>query len=517
MISHIQHWVQHRAGWRGILLDFSLGAAASLSLLPAGFVPAALCFVPIYWRLLSVTSRWSAFLRGWIAATGWFTLSLYWISHSLFVGDAAFLFMLPFSALGLPLSLGLFWGAGAFLARMFARSQPGYTVMLAVCLGLAELAKGVILTGFPWNAPAQIFLAAGPFAQSGAFLGQYGLNFAFFGVIAILVLLPTKRQLAISLSLPVIILCGLSLWRAANVPPLEVLTDGRPLVRLVQPNIPQSDKWNRDKRLQHLAELQDLSRLTYPLPQLLIWPETAIAAVMPKDTDLLTASAQKSAAFDGMLLTGMLRFDAEDNLYNTAVLASGDGSILALTDKQHLVPFGEYVPLRQIPFIDAIAGAVDFKAGEESQGFDAGIFGQIEVLICYEVIFPGFISNRPRPSLLVNLTNDAWFGHTAGPYQHLQQARARAIEEGLPLLRVANTGITAAIDPYGRIINSIPLGQADMIDVAVPKALAPTVFAQNRWAGSLLMAVWLFGFGIWLDRQAQNRQINKDSPGRMEL
>ena len=517
MISQARNWVQRHTGWRGLLFDFSLGGVASLSLLPAGILPAALCFILIFWRLLDVTSKKAAFLRAWMAATGWFSISLYWISHSLFVGDAAFLFMLPFSALGLPLFLGIFWGSGAYFARLIAGSEAAYAVMLALCLGVAELARGTLLTGFPWNAPAHIVLAAGPFAQSGAFIGQYGINFAFFGLIAALVILPRKRQLAILLCLPVILLCVLSLWRAVSMPPLEVLTDGRPVVRLVQPNIPQADKWDRQKRPLHLVELQDLSRLTYPLPQLVIWPETAIAGVLPKETDLLRESARNAAAFDGMLLTGMLRFDERDRLYNSAVLASGDGTVLAITDKLHLVPFGEYVPIRQIPFIDAIAGAIDFTAGQQPQIFDVGSLGQLEVLICYEVIFPGFLHSRPRPAIIVNLTNDAWFGHTAGPYQHLHQARARAIEDGLPILRVANTGITAGIDPYGRVIKSLKLGESGMIDVAVPKALAPTVFAQYPWAGTIFMALWLLGFWIWLDQRVQKRQINKVSPTNMEL
>ena len=489
-------------------LDFSLGAIASLSLLPAGILPVALLFIPIFWRITDAAKLSAAFLRAWMAATGWFSLSLYWISHSLFIGDAAFLFMLPFSAFGLPLFLGVFWGVAAALAHKASQDRLVKSLLLAAGVAGAELARGYIFTGFPWNAPAQIFLAAGPLAQSFAFIGHYGVNFLFFTLIAAMAIWPLKRHLAILVGLPVVILCCLSVWRSTTMPLLEEVVKDRPLVRLVQPNIPQSDKWDRQKRPHHLAELQELSRASYPLPQLMIWPETAITGVMPKDTDLLIQSAKTSAAFDGFLITGMLRFDEERRLYNSAVLASGMGDILALTDKLHLVPFGEYVPFRQIPFIDAIAGAVDFSAGKKPVAFDVDGFGRLELLICYEVIFPGFIQARERPSALINLTNDAWFGHTAGPYQHLHQARARAIEEGLPVLRVANTGISAAIDPYGRITGRVALGETGWIDVALPNALPPTVYVQHRWAGTIFLAMWLVCIGFWVDQRAQKRQIH---------
>ena len=493
--------------WRGMLFDFAMGAGASLALLPAGIVPMLLLMIVVFWRISIAADRWSAGLRGWMMATGWFSISLYWISHSLFIGDAAFLFMLPISALGLPLFLGLFWGFASFISYSLSANPSIRLIGLGLWLGLAELARGTVLTGFPWNAPGQAFLALDLTAQAGAFVGQYGLNFALFSGISAMALLPNRKWLAFVIGLPVIGLCILSGWRALNAPSLETLLEDRPVVRLVQPNIPQSDKWDKIARFEHIRTLISLSRVHYPLPQLTIWPETAIAGVLPNDSALVRQAAQAAAAFDGMLLLGTLRFDEKDRLYNSALLASGSGEILAITDKLHLVPFGEYVPMRQIPFIDAIAGVTDFEPGSKSVKFDAGIYGQLDILICYEVIFPGFIADRTRPSALINLTNDAWFGQTAGPHQHLYQARARAIEEGLPLMRVANTGISAGIDPYGRIISQIALGTAGFIDVALPRALAPTFYASYRWFGMSFIIVWLTIIGLWVDRRAQNRQI----------
>ena len=503
MIRQLYLWIGQQRGWRGASVDFALGAIASLALLPSGFLPALLAFVPAFLRIAQAANGWSAFITGWMISTGWFSLSLYWISHSLFIGEAAFLFMLPFSAFGLPLLLGLFWGIASFISFRLSRTVSGRLIWLAFSLGLAELARGTMFTGLPWNAPGQVFLALDMTSQAGAFIGQYGLNFALFSGLVAIALIPQDRRLAGIISLPVICLCLLSGWRAVSMPGLETILEDRPVVRLVQPNISQAEKWDRQVRLLHLDKLASLSREIYPLPQLIIWPETAIAGALPRDLNLLTASARNAAAFDGMLLTGTLRFDEKHNLYNSAILASATGEILAQTDKEHLVPFGEYVPFRWLPFVDAIAGPIDFKSGSSTH-FDTDLYGRLEILICYEVIFPGFIAKRPRPSALINLTNDAWFGHTAGPYQHLAQARARAIEEGLPLMRVANTGITAGIDPYGRIIKILGLGKSGAIDVGLPAPLAPTFYAKYRRAGVVIFCLWLIGIGFWVDRRGQN-------------
>ena len=494
-------------GWRGTLLDFSLGALAALSLNPAGIIPASLCFCFLFWRISTATNLWQAGWRSWMGATGWFTCSLYWISHSLFIGEAAFLFMLPFSVFGLPLFLALFWAAAASLSYRIGRQAEQRLIALAALLAVAELARGTLFTGFPWNAPGQMVLAAGFLAQSYGFVGQYGVNLAVFAGLTGLVFIWRRQIMLAGLSAaPLLILMGLSALHWTNIPSIEAVQDGRPLARLVQPNIDQDEKWKAAARPEHLQILQNLSRAEFPVPQFMIWPETAIAGQLPYETDLAQQMARRTAAFDGVLLTGILQLDEANRLYNVASMLDGRGAFLGIRAKSHLVPFGEYVPARQIPFIDAIAGPIDFSAGQSNQIFYLDGLGPVQVLICHEIIFPGFISDWQRPSVIVNITNDSWFGQTAGPYQHLEQARARAIEEGLPVLRVSNNGISAAIDPYGRILGQIPLGHRGALDVPVAAALAPTFYAENRWLGLIAGLVWLGLLAFFVDLRRQNRQ-----------
>ena len=282
-------------------------------------------------------------------------------------------------------------------------------------------------------------------------------------------------------------------------------------MRLVQPNIAQNDRWKSERLDRHLSQLIALSTDKKPVPKLVIWPESAIEAFYPQDASLLRQLAKVSTAFEGYLLSGMITFSSADQLKNSAYFLDHDATQVEVSHKQHLVPFGEYVPARWIPYIDVIAGPVDFTPGRP-QLFTHPDLGDIAVLICYEAIFPAFL-RRPseagvlkRPDMLVNITNDAWFGLSAGPYQHLAQARMRAIEEGLPLMRVANTGISAGFDGYGRSLGQIGLGQAGMVDIVVPPALPPTLFVRFGAAGLSLLLGYLLILVIFVDPNFQKRQ-----------
>ena len=243
------------------------------------------------------------------------------------------------------------------------------------------------------------------------------------------------------------------------------------------------------------------------MPQLVIWPETSFAGLLDRELEILQTAAWEALPFDGWLITGVPRFDAQKRLFNSAVLMRAEGTIEAIYDKRRLVPFGEFVPLRGIlPFVDAIAGPVDFSAGTGEQLIKMPHFGLIQVLICYETLFPGVAGGPgPRPEMLVNLTNDAWFGDTPGPWQHLEQARMRAVEEGIPMIRVANTGVTAAFGPSGRVLGRIGLGETGFIDVAVPASLPPTAYAGWREWPFMALLLLLALFNIRLDRKQSMR------------
>ena len=487
------------------LLLFLAGGIAALGLPPASWLFCVLALLVILWQAASAKSMGAAGLAMLAGGFGWFAVSLYWISHSLFIGEAAYLFMLPFSALGLPFFLALFWGAAGLAGWWAGASRGQKLILIALATGLAEWARSWLLTGFPWNAPGQVFLATDGLAQMAALIGQNGLNLLLFAFLAGLGLVRENRLQAGVLMLPLLICFGWGQHRIATAPPLDPQLPAQ--VRLIQPAVPQAEKWQRAARPAHLQRLVELGLREKPIPQLVIWPQSAFAGSWPQEKQLLGQLARTTLQEEGMLLTGLLRRAGPNHLLNSVMLLDGRGAEIASADKQRLVPFGEFVPVRFLPFVEALAGPTDFAPGRPPALFAHPQLGRMRVLICYEVLFPGFIRDAPRPDFLVNLTNDAWFGHTAGPYQHLAQSRLRAIEEGLVLLRVANTGISAGFDGFGRLLGQTRLGEATALDLPVPAALAPPPYARARQAGFLVLIFWLLGAALLLDRSGQKRQI----------
>ena len=438
---------------------------------------------------------------GGITGFGWFLASLWWISLSLVTGDTNYWPLLPLPLLGIPLLLALFWVPATMLAHRIGRTPAGRVGWLLLLLALCEWARGHVATGFPWNAPGYLFSAHLTLLQSASAFGLYGLTLlALAAGVAPAFWILGHRRLAIGLVLVVPVLALAGGVRLAVMPPPS--SDVPKLVRLVQPVVPQHEKWDRERRPDHLQRLRDLSRDDVPIPQLVIWPETAFAGLLDREPERLKAAAWDSLPFDGWLIAGVPRFDKHGRLFNSAVLMRAEGQVEALYDKRRLVPFGEFVPFRRfLPFADAIVGPIDFSAGRDNSLFTLPHYGRVQVLICYETLFPGVAAGAgPRPDILVNLTNDAWFGDTPGPWQHLAQARMRAVEEGLPMLRVANTGITAGFGPEGRTLASIGLGKTGYADVNVPSPLPPTIYAKWREGPFLGLLVLLLLINIRLDR-----------------
>jgi apolipoprotein N-acyltransferase len=284
-----------------------------------------------------------------------------------------------------------------------------------------------------------------------------------------------------------------------------------PKARLVQPVVPQNDKWNRQKRPAHLASLIALSQTGSNSPDFVIWPETAFAGLPSQNRKLLADTVRAATHSDGFLLTGIPRFNAVSQPLNSAYLFDHQGGVRGVYDKHHLVPFGEYVPFRSwLPFLDIIAGPADFVAGTQNRPLSVPGVGHVQMLICYEVIFAGRVIDRQnRPDVMVNVTNDAWFGATIGPWQHLYQAQMRAVEEGVPLLRAANTGISAAFDGFGRQLGSIPLGVRGYLDIPIPPVLTTPLFA--RFGNAVFFALCFFiGGSAWLVH-VRRRQVNSSN------
>lgn len=485
------------------LLSFVSGGLTSLALPPAGFMAALCAFALPLSAACTAQSPLRSALFLWCGAWGYFSTSLYWLGSALFAGPEIFVWLLPFVCLGLPAFIALFWAVPGYIAAKVASTPMIRLLLLILGLGISEYLRTILFTGFPWNAPAQIVMASDTISQSAAYIGQHGLNFVIFMVMGAVVCLYQKRGwAALFFIAPACLVFSIAALRSFEAPPIARLADGLPQVRLVQPNVPQDEKWRAEERDGHLRDMILLSATRLPVPQLVILPETAIAGRWPTEAALVRQIARATTAFDGYLLSGIIRSDASDKanrFFNSAVMLNHEGRLSGYYDKEHLVPFGEYVPFRGVPFIDAIAGPSDFSSGQKQPFLRVSPFGAVAVLICYEVVFPDFLDQQKRqerPDLMVNLTNDGWFGLTAGPWQHLAQARMRSIEEGIPIMRAANTGISAGIDGYGRLLGVLPLGHSGSIDIPVPPALSATFYSQYRCLGAALIISWLV-FGVF--------------------
>ncbi|MCR8722819.1 apolipoprotein N-acyltransferase [Frigidibacter sp. ROC022] len=434
----------------------------------------------------------------WWVGLGYFGLALSWIVQPFFVDPARHGWMAPFAIVFMAGGLALFWGLAAVLAWWLGGdSRPRRRWALVLALTGSELLRGYIFTGFPWATIGHVWIGW-PGMQAAAWVGAGGLSLLALSVAA----------LAASARLPGLVaalalaggVTGLGFWRQAQpLPP-----DAGPVVRLVQPDIPQSLKWDAETAANTFDTLLALTAApadsSAPPPDVVIWPETALPYLLDGAGPLLEQA--RGASGDARLLIGAIRVEGSRG-FNSLVEIEPGGVPGAIYDKHHLVPFGEYVPL------DFVLGWVGLSAMTAQEGFgytpgpgarvlDLGKLGRMLPLICYEAIFPQDILSAPeRPDWLLQITNDAWFGTFSGPYQHLAQARLRAVEFGLPLIRVANTGVSAVIDAHGGIRASLPLGRRGHLDAPLPAPLPPTPYARTGdWPLAVLVLLALAGLGL---------------------
>ena len=489
-----------------VLIDFMTGSAASLALPPFFFVPALFFLGLPVWRVIHANTRVEAAGIFGAAGFGWFLASTFWISHALIVSAPTLWFLTPFVALALALLLAIFWAVAAAASWIPHASALVRVLCLLVAFALIEWTRSFVASGFPWSLMGSIFAVHLGSLQMASVMGIYGLTLLAFGcaIVPVLWLLSARWLALIFLMLPVL---GTG-WGIARLDrdSAEPIIKA-PIARLVQPAVPQQDKWNRQKRPAHLADLINLSQAGVNTPDIVIWPETAFAGLPSQNRLLLTDTVQSATPPSGFLLTGIPRFNSDNRPLNSVFLFDHNAGLRGVYDKRHLVPFGEYVPFRSwIPFLDIIAGPTDFVAGTKNQLIAVPRIGQVQTLICYEVIFAGYVvTPQPRPDLIVNVTNDAWFGATIGPWQHLYQSQLRAVEEGIPLLRVANTGISAAFDGFGRQLGSIPLGDRAYLDIAIPSVLTAPGFARFGNAGFFALCLGVFGIAWGLYRREKQK------------
>lgn len=450
----------------------------------------------------------SAFLRGTAFGFGFFLAGLYWVGIAFFADAERFgVYAVP-AVLGLALLLALTVGfAAALVALRRWRSLEAHALAFAMAWTLAEPLRGALGLQFPWNPVASVWAVSDVTLQAVGWVGTYGLSLvtvAAASLTAPLFLAGAARRRVPLTAAAVLVLCvvaagGLRLALGPQVPDTDVR------IRIVQANIAQHHKWDPQKRLEWFQHHLTLSATpAQPPPQIIVWPESAVPYDIDGQAEVRDYLAPAVPAA-GVLLVGGDRylFDREPPVAHNTLFVLGDrAEVLDRYDKVNLVPFGEFLPLRgvlgRLGLRKLTEGSVDFRPGEGRRSLHLPGLPPASPLICYEAAFPAQATDPgDRPAWLVNITNDAWFGRSSGPYQHLAMARMRAVEEGLPLARAANTGISAVTDAYGRIREELPLNRTGIVDAYLPGALAQASFGR-RHVIAITLGLLLFAAGVSL-------------------
>lgn len=492
-------------GWGLRGAAFGAGAVAAAGQAPLEFWWLTLAgLAALVFLVARAPSPRAAASAGLWAGAGHFGLALSWIVEPFLIDAARHAWMAPFALVLMAFGLALFWAGAAALAAL-ARGRAARALAFAALLTGAEALRGVIFTGFPWAQPGHALIDT-PMAQAAALAGPLALTL----LVMLAAALPVAARWPGALAAAALLGAAWG-WGAARLAlPDPPAPEAAPLLRLVQPNAEQAAKWDPDLARRHFDTLLDLTRppLSGPLPDLVIWPETALPYTLDRAPGAVIEIAE--AAGGVPVAAGVQRTDGGWRAWNSLAVIGPGGEVGPVYDKHHLVPFGEYMP-----FGDALADWFGIRAfaAQEGAGYSAGPgpaaldlgpqFGRALPLICYEAVFPAIPrAVVPRPDWMVQVTNDAWFGTLTGPFQHLAQARLRAVEQGLPLVRVANTGVSAMIDARGRVLQSLPLGQRGVIDAPLPGALPATPFARHGgWPVALAVAFLLAAAGL-LHRRA---------------
>jgi apolipoprotein N-acyltransferase len=490
-----------------LVLAVAAGLAAALAQPPWGVLPGLLglgLLMPLIDRLGS-RRRWSAaFTLGWLAGLGYFIPSLIWLAEPFKVDAQAQGWMAPFAVALMAGFLAVFWGVAALVYRLGARRDPLRVLFFAGVLTLMEWLRGHVLTGLPWDLPGEAWRAGSAPSQAAALVGAYGLTWLTLVVAASpFTVFEGRRGRLMTLS-GLMILAGLYAYGEIRLTRPIPAPAGAPWLRIVQADVKQESKY--DKRIftsivsRYVALTAQAPAAGVPhRPDIVIWPEGAIPAALE---DYLAPDAWTAPAIAGALspnqtlILGGYRFDddakgAPITFNSLAVIRpqGGELKVIGLYDKHRLVPFGEYMPFDSVASRWGIKQFVHvgdgFTPGPPPRPLNVAGLPLFQPLICYESLFPGFTRDGAqaagaRPSWIVNISNDAWFGQATGPRQHLNIASYRAIEEGLPMVRATPTGISAVIDAHGRIVKGERLGMGayGVIDAPLPGALPSTLYSQ---------------------------------------
>ena len=495
---------------------FVAGAFSVLAFPPYHFLPALLGFAVLGYMLNRAETKKAAFMRGFWFGFGHFGVGLAWVGKALLIDPRfAFLAFAPFFGFGL-------WGTiftafPCLIAKVLAPAGVRRLLVFSAAWGFFEWVRSWLFTGFPWNQTASVFSSFPVMLQTASFWGAYGLGIATVfasSLPALIFLFDSKwlfaKKAVVCFGSAAVVFIGLyafGAWRLNKAFKPDDFVRGVTL-RLVQPNVEQTVKWSEQKAHRILDDLVYLSSKKPDAFKVshVVWSETATQFLLTQD-EYARAMAISGLPSSGILLAGTLRSEKiEDEnafppvrVYNSIAAINDIGSVIGVYDKSHLVPFGEYAPLRSIfPFMGKVtAGQFDFSRGEGAKTVSVPRTPPVGMLVCYEILFPANVVDKSRrPYWLLNVTNDGWYGISAGPYQHFAAAVLRAVEEGLPVVRGANTGISGVIDSYGRVVNSLGLGMRGFLDSGLPRAEKETIYAKHGNAVPLAFALLLTLFSF---------------------
>jgi len=469
------------------------GLVSALALPPLYVLPALLVAIPALLFLLRDLTPRRAGVIGFCFGFGQHLLGLYWITEAILIESARFWWLVPLAVPALAAVLAVFV---ALPCAVSVRAPAGArrVATLAGAWVLADLARQFALSGFPWNPLGSVWALPGWWGdvmiQPAALISVHGLTLATIALAASPALGRRGMQVA---ALGLLLWLGFGIWRLSG----PALADPQVEVVLVQGNVAQGRKWDRALAIEtferHLALTRDGVTRAGARAAVVVWPETASPFQLMTDGDARAAIVEAAGVTS---LIGSVRFDGDERPRNSLVAIQGPGRPPAVYDKAHLVPFGEYPPSWMPLPIQLVPGR-GFAAGPGPMTLRLAGLPAVGPLICYEAIFPGeVVAEHDRPAWMVNVTNDAWFGHSSGPRQHLMAARLRAVEEGLPLMRAANTGVTAGFDAFGHEVGRLPVGEAGVLVVSLPGSLPPTLFARLGLVAPALLAGFVFCLGL---------------------
>ncbi len=493
--------------WRRLGLAFLAGALITAGQAPVQFPWTLFLALPaITWLVAAAPGPRAAAWIGWAAGFGYFVTVFHWMGYPFLVDAEDFAFLMPLPVLVFPAFLAVFWAAALWAAKRF---WPGGMVsgalLVATLLTAVEIARSFALTGYPWALPGYVWIDLPPM-QVAAWIGPFGMTLLTLVLTALPLTAAAERRWAV---LALSLAAGAGIWAAGAERLTEPLTYARdaPVLRVVQPNAPQRLKFEPGYREEYYRRL--LASTAAPAdpalgtPDVVLWPETSVFFVVDENPDEAAHIAELAGGAPVVL--GTLRREpgdpgqARDRWFNSLEVVLPDGTLGPRYDKHHLVPFGEYMPLWSVArylHVPNFTSGPGFSPGPGPRTIALPGLPPFSPLICFEAIFPWeVIADGPRPSWMLQLTNDAWFGPLAGPRQHFAQARARAIEQGMPMVRAANTGISAIIDSYGRVVESLGLDIYGKIDAKLPEAIPPTLYSRTGdWPALSAVVILSFCF-----------------------